>query len=89
MRVRWSEPASEDLIAIYDFIARENPAAAADVLQMLIETAERLAVYPQLGRIGRVTGSRELVAPPYIIVYSIVEQVIGIEAVLDGRRKFH
>jgi plasmid stabilization system protein ParE len=39
MRVRWTETASGHLIAIYNFIERQNPNAAIDTVDMLLNTA--------------------------------------------------
>ena len=86
MRLRWSQPASEDLCAIYEFIAQENPVAAAETVEMLVRAAERLASYPQLGHKGA-AGTRRMVHPPWIIVYRIIDDVVNVEAVFHGSRK--
>ena len=86
MRLRWSEPASGNLCAIYEFIALENPITAAETVEMLVRIAERLLFYPQLGRKGE-AGTRRMVHAPWIIVYRIIDDVVSVEAVFHGRRK--
>lgn len=61
MRIIWSAPARADLEAIYDFIARENPYAAAMVVRRIRDRILQLARLPLIGRIGRVEDTRELV----------------------------
>ena len=45
------------------YIARDNPKAANQIATMLLDAVERLAELPNLGRPGRVVGTRELVVP--------------------------
>jgi toxin ParE1/3/4 len=86
--VRWSENAVADLENIYDFIAHDKPAAAREAISMLFDAADRLALYPNGGRTGRRNGTRELVKSPFVMVYSIDEQVIYILAVFHGSRRY-
>jgi toxin ParE1/3/4 len=88
MIVRWSETAGEDLKNIFEYIARDKPDAARATLEMLLQAGEGLMRYPSMGRSGRHNGTRELVHTPFVIVYSIVGEVINIHAVLHGSRKY-
>ena len=45
----WSEPALRDLDAIADFIALENPAAAAELVRRVIGHVEQLSDHPESG----------------------------------------
>lgn len=66
----WRPKAEEDLQGIVDFIAEDNPRAAIDIGDMLVLKAGKLDENPEIGRPGRVKGTRELVAHPnYIIIY--------------------
>jgi len=70
--VRWTERAVEDLAAIKTFIAQESPAYALAVVGRLYQAVGQLAQFPDSGRIvPEQTRSeiRELVRPPYRIVY--------------------
>lgn len=74
MIVVWREDANYDLFNIIDHIFAENPVAARKVAGEIVLAGESLAVFPRRGRIGRVAGTRELVAVrPYILVYKIVD----------------
>lgn len=88
MRVCWTPPALEDLDAIQDYIAAENPFAAYRLINELMDRAERsLAQAPRAGRPGRIADTREFVFSnfPYIVVYR-VEEVVEILAVMHTAR---
>ena len=73
MPLRWTEPAAQDLDKIEAYISRENsPIVAINIVLEVIETVEKiLPDHPRAGRIGRVTGTRELVIDrtPFVVVY--------------------
>ena len=73
MQLQWTEPATQDLDRIEEYISRENsPIVAIDVVLRVIETVETiLPAHPRAGRIGRVTVTRELVVEgvPFIVIY--------------------
>ena len=70
MRVRWSEIASEDIRDIFYFLSIDNEAAAADAVKTIVLSTDRLVTYPNMGRPGKTKGTRELVLPPCLVVYS-------------------
>jgi toxin ParE1/3/4 len=90
MKVFWSPLAVEDLEAIHAYIAEENPSAARKIAQIIRSAAEKLADFPDLGRTGRVQGTRELViaGTAYIVVYARVENELWLVNVLHGRRQW-
>jgi plasmid stabilization system protein ParE len=47
-----------------------------------------LVDFPEAARSGRLKGTRELVVPPYIVVYRVLEQQIDIAAVIHGKRRW-
>jgi toxin ParE1/3/4 len=61
VRVRWLRPALRKLEEEAEYIARDDPQAAARVVERIVTSVERLAAHPALGRPGRVPGTRELV----------------------------
>ena len=71
MRVRWLRTALHDLASEIDFIAADNPEAAARVSLRIRASVERLAEFPEMGRAGRVPLTRELVVAgtPWIVIY--------------------
>jgi toxin ParE1/3/4 len=73
VQLKWTEPAAQDLDKIEEYISRDNsPAVAIANVLKVIETIEAvLPAHPRAGRIGRVTGTRELVieGAPFIVIY--------------------
>jgi toxin ParE1/3/4 len=71
--IRWTEPASDDLLGIIEWIGTRQPKAAASVGRRILATVEYLRDYPQRGRPGRSPDTRELVISglPYLVVYNL------------------
>lgn len=90
MRIKWSPSADRQLRQIEEFIAADNPSAAAQTVRTIIEAVDRLAEFPASGRAGRVPHTRELVVPdtPYIVAYYVSDGLVEIAAVLHGARKW-
>lgn len=90
MKVTIREEAADDLEAAYAWVARESLTAAADLVERVRERIGRLATpgLSHMGRFGRVSGTRELVEPPYIIVYQVQEdrEEIVVIAIFHARR---
>jgi len=90
MKVTFDPAASDDLDRAFAWIARDNPQAAFELIDRIRARVLRLET-PQLtymGRPGLVSGTRELVEWPYIIVYRVDEELgeIIVTAVVDGAR---
>ena len=90
MTVVWSPRAIQHLAALRAYIARDNPDAAAGVALTLLAAVERLAELPNLGRPGRLAGTRELVVPgtPFVIPYRVRSERLEIIAVFHGRQEW-
>jgi toxin ParE1/3/4 len=91
MRLRWTTPALKDFEQIGDYIAKEStPQTAASVLRQMDESIAALIEYPQIGRAGRVPGTRELVVAnsPYVVAYRVQETDLQILAVFHGARRW-
>jgi toxin ParE1/3/4 len=85
MRLSWASEAIHDRGAIYDYIEADNPTAALALDNLFAEATMRLLSHPDLGRSGRVTGTRELVVHPnYIVIYDVVENEIRVLRVLHA-----
>ena len=70
--LRWAPQAAEDLEAIRAFIGRDSVAYARAVVERLFLAAQQLKAFPDSGRAVPERASpdiRELVRPPYRIVY--------------------
>ena len=65
--------ADADLNAIFDWISKDNPRAAVEVIRRIRDRIKLLAVtgFTEMGRRGKVRGTRELVEGAYIIVYKV------------------
>jgi addiction module RelE/StbE family toxin len=90
LRTRWTRPALADLETIGDFVARDNPNAAARIVKRIVDAVERLGDHPHLGRAGRIAGTRELVIAetPYVVPYRVIDDDIQILAVIHGARRW-
>lgn len=91
MIVEWSQRAADDLASLRAYIAEDDPAAAQRVVLHIIRSVEALLVgQPQMGRPGRVPGTRELVVPrtSYIVPYRIRNNRIQVVRVYHGARRW-
>jgi len=90
MRIIWSRRALRHLRHLRDYIAQDNPDAAVGVAERILAGVELLAEHPNLGRPGRVPGTRELVVPatPYVIPYRVRAARLELIAVFHGRQKW-
>ena len=89
MRVVWTEQAFLRLAEIEEYVARDNPRAALDLISSLIEKAEALTKFPQMGRkVPEVPGSdlRELIEGNYRTVYRVRKKVVEIITVFEAHR---
>jgi addiction module RelE/StbE family toxin len=86
MRVRWTTPAADDLYNIVRHIQQDNSESAANVAESLYDGCGNLRRFPNLGRKGRIAGTRELVFSglPYIVVYRIQDQTVEIMRIYHG-----
>ena len=90
MHVQWSVFAIADREAIFDYIEADSPRAAVAIDDRIGEAVESLGEFPQMGRAGRLEGTRELVVhrSPYIAVYCILGDTVRILRVLHGARQW-
>jgi toxin ParE1/3/4 len=90
MRVRWLRAALAELDAEAEYIARDNPRAAAKIVASIATAVDRLTRHPAMGRPGRVAGTRELVVPstPYIIPYRVRSDFVEVLRVFHAARRW-
>tara|TARA_B100000242_G_C42858896_1_gene398717 strand:- start:307 stop:597 length:291 start_codon:yes stop_codon:yes gene_type:complete len=87
MELLWTPEAIQDREDIYDYIEADNPAAALALDELLSEQASRLTEHPNLGRLGRVADTRELVAHQnYVLVYDVTREQVRVLRVLHAAR---
>jgi len=88
--VVWSPRAIAHLAELRAYIAHDRPSAAGRIAATLLAAVESLAEFPNLGRPGRVVGTRELVVrgTPYVIPYRLRGERLEIVAAFHGRQKW-
>lgn len=68
----WKRPAVADRKSIAEYIARDKPLAAVELVDLIVDRAAMLDANPKAGRPGRIKGTREwVVHPHYVIVYRL------------------
>ncbi|WP_373746538.1 type II toxin-antitoxin system RelE/ParE family toxin [Neisseria dentiae] len=89
LNVIWRDTALEDLLQITDYIWERNPVAGVEMEDLLTGSAQQLSGAPYIGRVGKISGTREFVAHPnYILVYKIEIGEVHIIRVLHARREY-
>jgi toxin ParE1/3/4 len=74
-----------------EYIQQDNPSAAkTQALRVINYVEENLPNMPEMGRLGRVSGTRELPIPgtPYLVPYRIKDEKVRILRVLHGAQKW-
>jgi addiction module RelE/StbE family toxin len=90
MRLEWSPQARSDLEAIEDYIARDDPRAAAAWTERLIERAEKATATPRGGRMvpeWKDPEIREVLLRTYRIIYRIEADCLRILTVFEGHKR--
>jgi toxin ParE1/3/4 len=83
-QIRWTTEASDQFVAAIKHFQEDNPAAARNLAQTVLDRIDQLATFPGLGRPGEVKGTRELVSTPYVIVYRYTDEIIEILHIWHG-----
>ncbi|MDA3898461.1 MAG: type II toxin-antitoxin system RelE/ParE family toxin [Desulfobacteraceae bacterium] len=90
--VVWARVAENDLKEIIDYIAVDSPANALKIFRKIKEKAsclytmpERCRIVPELKDQG-IMQYRELIVPPWRIIFRIAKIRIYVLSVLDSRR---
>ncbi|MBW1745015.1 MAG: type II toxin-antitoxin system RelE/ParE family toxin [Deltaproteobacteria bacterium] len=88
----WAVVAENDLKEIIEYIATDSPANALKVLKRIKQKASSLYTLPERGRIvpelqdQGILLYRELIIPPWRIIYRISEIKVYVLSVLDARQ---
>ncbi|GAB0152093.1 type II toxin-antitoxin system RelE/ParE family toxin [Marinobacterium sp. BA1] len=88
--VIWTEPALQELDAIAEYIALDNPVAAGHLVQNVLDKTGRLEEFPQSGRIPPELPDsvyREVVVLPCRIFYREDEQQVLVLYVMREERQ--
>ena len=81
IRVQWTEQAVQNLEDIKSFISKDSPAYATAVVDRLYRAVSQLESFPDSGRVVPERDDpaiRELVRPPYRIVYRRAAEVVEV-----------
>lgn len=88
----WTQTAQEDFKKIVDYIAADREIQAQKVYLAIKQKADNLRQLPLQGRIvpelrdSSISIYRELISPPWRIIYRTDENKVWVLAVIDGRR---
>jgi len=91
-KVYWVEGAEEDLKAIIEYIYACSPSVAKDSLKKIKSKTLNLNSFPKRGRVvpelkrHGILHYRELIIPPWRIIYRISEFQVYVLSVIDSRR---
>ena len=90
MNVRWLRRALENLDEEAAYIAKDSSQMALEFVHHLYASALMLADHPNMGRPGRIAGTRELVVTrfSYILPYRVRSDTIEILRVFHTARKW-
>jgi toxin ParE1/3/4 len=89
-RVLWLKAALDDVRGISRFIAKDSPSAARRVVTRIRDDVTLLRDHPDMGRHGRIEGTREMVIGryPYIVAYRLVPDDVQVLAVVHTSRRW-
>jgi len=85
----WSPQALRDLESICDYVAADSPRYAALVVERIMQGVERLASFPESGRVvpeRKDLQLREVIVRPYRVVYRLRPGVVEIATVFRASR---
>jgi toxin ParE1/3/4 len=91
-KVVWAAVAEIDLMQIIDYIAADSPGNALQVLKKIRQKASSLYSFPERARIvpelqdQGIHTYRELIVPPWRIVYRIADVTVFVLSVIDSRQ---
>ena len=89
LNLEWKATAIADLLAIVDYISDDNPNAAQALKDEIQAKTSRIPDNPQLYRVGRVDGTREMVVRPnYIVIYAEDAKAVTILRVLHAAQQW-
>jgi len=90
MRIEWLDEALADFEDALVYLAERNPEAARQLALAIHRAVRGLRENPEIGRPGRVAGTRELVVARsrYIVPYRVRGRVIELLAVMHDAREW-
>jgi len=89
-RLRWTEHAATQLGAIAEYLGLASPVYAEQVIDRVVRRLEQAVAYPESGRAVPELGQdtvRELIEPPYRLIYQVDAASITVLSILHGRQE--
>jgi toxin ParE1/3/4 len=90
MKIVWTKQAIADLNYAYDYVSERSSESAENIIERIEKSLQALSDFPEMGRQGRVAGTRELVVAktPFILPYRVHKNRIEILGVIHGNRRW-
>jgi addiction module RelE/StbE family toxin len=92
MMVRWTQTGLRDLESLYAYVAEDSrhasAEAAAKIVERILAGFEAIERFPEMGRKGRVAGTRELIVSPFVVAYRVEKDAIEVVAIIHGARRW-
>ena len=88
-QIIWSRLAARDLEGIVAYISRDSFIYAANAAQKILDSIERLRVFPRIGRIVPEFDDesiRELIVYSYRVIYRVRKGDVVVAAIIHGAR---
>ena len=91
-QVLWTHTAKNDLEEIIYYIAQNSLETAIKKYEEIKAAAKELSNFPEQGRIipelaeQNIVKYRELIIPPWRLMYKIEKETVYVMALIDGRR---
>jgi len=91
-QVVWTSVAENDLKKIIEYISVDSPHNALNILRKIKRKASSLYTFPERDRIvpelqdQGILQYRELIGPPWRLIYRIAERKIFVLSVIDSRQ---
>ena len=89
-RLRWTEHAVTQLGSIAEYISLASPVYAEQVVDRVVRRLAQAQNYPESGRVVPELAQasvRELIEPPYRLIYLVAPDSITVLSILHGRQE--
>ncbi len=90
MIAEFSRQADRNLTDIHAYIAEDDERAAERVISWILQGTQYLETFPEMGRPGRIVGTRELpiAGLPYVAIYRSEGVAFEFSTVLHDRQQW-